>query len=93
MIKKWIGWAIVASLAFTVLFSGTVMAGKKNQSGTATILTDQEIEALLFMREKEKLARDVYSELAKIQMETSWVGMDQDGLTKLTKPIRYFLFL
>jgi hypothetical protein len=60
MNKKWIGWAILVFLAFTVVFSESVMAGKKNQTGTTAILTDEEIAALLFMREQEKLDRDVY---------------------------------
>ena len=60
MNRKWLGWTILVFLAFTVVFSGTVMAGKKNQSGATAILTEQEKEALLFMREEEKLARDVY---------------------------------
>jgi hypothetical protein len=60
MNKKWLGWTILVFLAFTVVFSGSVMAGKKNQSGATAILTEQEKEALLFMREEEKLARDVY---------------------------------
>jgi len=36
------------------------VTGKKGQSGTSAILTEDEEEALLFMREEEKLARDVY---------------------------------
>ena len=39
------------------------VTGKKGQSGTSQILTPEEAEALLFMREEEKLARDVYLEL------------------------------
>lgn len=39
------------------------VTGKKGQSGTSAILTEDEEEALLFMREEEKLARDVYLEL------------------------------
>ena len=60
MNKKRISLAIVVLLAFTVMFSGTVMAGKKNQSGTTPSLNQAEIEALVYMREEEKLARDVY---------------------------------
>ena len=66
MNRKWLGWTILVFLAFTVVFSGSVMAGKKNQSGTTASLTQAEIEALVYMREEEKLARDVYSELAKV---------------------------
>ena len=36
------------------------MTGKKNQSGATASLSEKEKEALLFMREEEKLARDVY---------------------------------
>lgn len=43
--------------------------GKKDQSGTSAILTEDEKEALLFMREEEKLARDVYSVLAEKWLE------------------------
>ena len=39
--------------------------GKRDQSGTSQMLTDEEAEALLFMREEEKLARDVYLVLAE----------------------------
>jgi len=39
--------------------------GKNGQSGTSQILTDEEAEALLFMREEEKLARDVYLTLGE----------------------------
>jgi len=42
------------------------VTGKKNQPGTTASLSEEEKEALLFMREEEKLARDVYSELATI---------------------------
>jgi len=42
------------------------MTGKKNQSGATASLSEKEKEALLFMREEEKLARDVYSELATV---------------------------
>ncbi len=41
------------------------MKGKNGQSGTSQILTDEEAEALLFMREEEKLARDVYLTLGE----------------------------
>jgi len=42
------------------------VTGKKNQPGTTVNLTQTEIDALRFMREEEKLARDVYSELATV---------------------------
>ena len=45
------------------------VTGKKGQSGTSAILTEDEEEALLFMREEEKLARDVYSVLAEKWLE------------------------
>lgn len=60
MNEKRVSLAIVVFLAFTVVFSGTVMAGKKNQSGTTPSLNQAEIEALVYMREEEKLAKDVY---------------------------------
>ena len=41
------------------------VTGKKGQSGTSAILTEDEEEALLFMREEEKLARDVYLTLGE----------------------------
>lgn len=41
------------------------MTGKKNQSGATASLSEKEKEALLFMREEEKLARDVYLALGK----------------------------
>ena len=40
------------------------MTGKKNRSGRTASLSEKEKEALLFMREEEKLARDVYLVLA-----------------------------
>jgi len=45
------------------------VTGKKGQFGTSAILTEDEEEALLFMREEEKLARDVYSVLAEKWLE------------------------
>ena len=43
------------------------MTGKKNQPGTTVSLTQTEIDALRFMREEEKLARDVY-----LALEEKW---------------------
>ena len=45
------------------------MTGKKGQSRTSAILTEDEENALLFMCEEEKLARDVYSVLAEKWLE------------------------
>lgn len=58
-----ISLAAAAALAF-LLFSTPLLAGKGGGGGFDTAsssqLTDIEIEYLLFMREEEKLARDVY---------------------------------
>ncbi|MGB5618900.1 MAG: DUF2202 domain-containing protein [Desulfobacterales bacterium] len=43
------------------------MTGIKNQSGATASLSEKEKEALLFMREEEKLARDVY-----LALEEKW---------------------
>lgn len=43
------------------------MTGKKNQPETTVSLTQTEIDALRFMREEEKLARDVY-----LALEEKW---------------------
>ena len=43
------------------------VTGKKGQSETSQILTAEEEDALLFMREEEKLARDVY-----LALENKW---------------------
>lgn len=39
------------------------MSGKKGQSGTTAILSQEEIDDLVYLREEEKLARDVYLHL------------------------------
>ncbi|MEN8806952.1 MAG: DUF2202 domain-containing protein [Desulfobacterales bacterium] len=41
------------------------MTGKKNPSGATASLSEKEKEALLFVREEEKLARDVYLALGE----------------------------
>lgn len=49
--------------ALCVVLSTSLYAGKGASSMRDSALSDQEIEDLLFMREEEKLARDVYAEL------------------------------
>ncbi len=39
------------------------ISGKKGQSGTTAILSQEEIDDLVYLREEEKLARDVYLHL------------------------------
>ncbi len=55
--------AMVFLVLFTLIITGTSMAGSTNKKGDVGILTSQEEEGLLFMREEEKLARDVYQVL------------------------------
>ena len=52
--------ATVLLVLFTLIITGTSMAGSMNKKGDVGILTAAEEEGLLFMREEEKLARDVY---------------------------------
>jgi len=51
---------IVAAAALCVALSAPVTAGKRS---AVPVLSDAEVEDLLFMREEEKLARDVYADL------------------------------
>ena len=52
--------AMVLLVLFTLIITGTSMAGSMNKKGNVGILTPAEEAGLLFMREEEKLARDVY---------------------------------
>ena len=52
--------ATVLLVLFTLIITGTSMAGSMNKKGDVGILTAAEEEGLLFVREEEKLARDVY---------------------------------
>ena len=52
--------AMVLLLLFTLTITGTVMAGGMNKKAGVGNLTAEEEAGLLFMREEEKLARDVY---------------------------------
>ena len=63
MKMKKIYWAILLVVLFTFTLSGTIMAGNRNQAGDTGSLSDDEISGLVFMREEEKLARDVYQVL------------------------------
>jgi hypothetical protein len=51
---------MVLLVLFTLIITGTSMAGSMNKKGNVGILTPVEEAGLLFMREEEKLARDVY---------------------------------
>ena len=52
--------AMVLLVLFTLIITGTSMAGSMNKKGDVGMLTSEEEAGLLFMREEEKLARDVY---------------------------------
>jgi hypothetical protein len=52
--------AMVLLVLSTFIITGTSMAGSMNKKGNVGILTSEEEAGLLFMREEEKLARDVY---------------------------------
>jgi len=51
---------MVLLVLFTLITTGTSMAGSMKKKGDAGILTPADEAGLLFMREEEKLARDVY---------------------------------
>ena len=55
-----------ALAAISMLPAGEAMAARRGGGGGATTLTDQEKNDLIFMREEEKLARDVYLTLYDI---------------------------
>lgn len=55
-----------ALAAVSMLPAGEAMAARRGGGGGATTLTDQEKNDLIFMREEEKLARDVYLTLHDI---------------------------
>ena len=52
--------AMVLLVLFILTITGTVMAGSMTGKSGGGILTSEEEAGLLFMREEEKLARDVY---------------------------------
>ena len=55
---------IIIAIALMVAFSASVFAGKKGgEKGDYRALSEQEVADLVFMREEEKLAHDVYVEL------------------------------
>ena len=58
MKKFTVAMVLLALLTFAI--TGTSMAGSMNKKGNVGILTFEEEAGLLFMREEEKLARDVY---------------------------------
>ena len=63
MSKKAIGFIIVIiSLAMVAPLSARGPKGGKNGQSLAT-LTQSEIDSIMYMREEEKLARDVYQTL------------------------------
>ena len=65
MSKKVIGFIIVIiSLVMVAPLSAKGPGGGKNRQPTAT-LTDAEIDHITYMREEEKLARDVYLTLSE----------------------------
>ncbi len=61
---------IIIVTALTLAFSATAYAGKRQDSkADSRVLSVQEAEDLVFMREEEKLARDVYAELYRYHKE------------------------
>ena len=57
---KKINCVLVGLVFFTLVVNATALAGSANRKGDGEILTSEEEAGLLFMREEEKLARDVY---------------------------------
>jgi hypothetical protein len=55
-----INFTILSLVLFSLAISSPVTAGNMNQTGGEATLTSGEEAGLLFMREEEKLARDVY---------------------------------
>ena len=58
--------AMAILLVFTFVVTAPVTAGGTGKKTGSEILSQEEVDGLLFMREEEKLARDVYVELFKI---------------------------
>lgn len=50
----------IFAVVFSLLFASTAIAGKNKPTEPDDILTQEEVDGLLFMREEEKLARDSY---------------------------------
>lgn len=50
----------IFAVVFSLLFAATAIAGKNKHTEPDDILTEEEVEGLMFMREEEKLARDSY---------------------------------
>lgn len=63
---------IAAGAALCIALSAPAMAGKRS---TVPVLSEIEIEDLLFMREEEKLARDVYADLYQFWKEQEDIEM------------------
>ena len=55
-----INFILVVLLMFSLAIADNVIAGNMNKNGGGAVLTAEEADGLLFMREEEKLARDVY---------------------------------
>ena len=89
IIKKTIGYALVFSLccAFPVMARGPG-AGQNIQ--TSPSLSAEEQDTLLWMREEEKLARDVYSRLYKVwkvRVFTNIAASEQRHMDAILKKI------
>lgn len=54
---------LIAIVIITIIINIPAIAGKRNPATAAPVLSTIEVEDLMFMREEEKLARDVYAEL------------------------------
>lgn len=57
---KFMRLSVLAAIAIVFLFGGMAAAAGKNGGPSKGTLSDQEIEDLRFVRDEEKLARDVY---------------------------------
>ena len=60
---------LIAIVMITIIINVPVVAGQRNAAPAVPVLSAIEAEDLMFMREEEKLARDVYVELYRYYKE------------------------
>lgn len=63
-------WAIVVTLMFPALDTTVRARGGWGGSGSTTALTAKEAQDLIYLREEEKLARDVYLKMLEVWKAT-----------------------
>ncbi|WP_053971972.1 DUF2202 domain-containing protein [Mangrovimonas sp. ST2L15] len=80
-------WIVMVAIMFTVGFGFSSCSDDDNETATPQLinanLTDSEEEALLFMLEEEKLARDVYIYLGNLWGTNQFLNIKQSEQTHM----------